>query len=978
MKQILAITRKELNSYFGSPMALIFIGVFLAATLFTFFWLDTFFARGIADVRPLFRWMPLLLIFLVAALTMRQWSQEAQSGTLEVLLTLPIPYWKLVLGKFLAVLTLVALSLLLTVSLPITVSMLGNLDWGPVIGGYLAALLMASAYAALGLFISSRTRNEIVALILTVVAGGILYLIGTRGVTEFTGETVGNILRALATGSRFESIERGVVDLRDLVYYLSLTVLFLALNVFSLDTKRWSHGNRSLAYRRNASLGISLLAINLVLLNVWLYPLSAIRADITQQREYSLSPVTRDLLHNLQEPLLIRAYFSERTHPLLAPLVPRITDMLREYEVAGGGQVNVEIVDPAQNPELEAEANQTYGIRPTPFQIAGRYEASVVNAYFDILIRYGDQNEVLNFSDLIEVESFRDGQMEVKLRNLEYDLTRSIKRSVFGFQNLDSILASLSAPAKLTLVVTPDTLPAELAEAPATIQQVAEEVAASSNGNFAFEQINPDDPNAPLNRDALLEGYNIQPFAASLFADSTYFLHMLLQVGDNTQVIYPSGDLSEASVRQGIEQALKRTSSGFLQVVGIWRPTIGPDPTMAQMGQTQQPPFSTWNTLFQQLSQDYEVRPLDLVDGQVPPDIDVLLVVAPQQMADTQRYAIDQFLMRGGAVIVAGSNFRVTADPFTGMLTLAPIADGLKEMLGHYGVNVEDSLVLDPQNEPFPIAITRDVGGFAMQELQSLNYPYFVDVRTDGMASGNPMISNLPAVTLNWVSPVRVDEAANSGHEVTTLLHSTAGAWTSSDTNIQPNPDQYPEFGFPPAEKRAEQPLAVSIIGSFDSFFAGKESPLTAQPAEGDAAAQTAAPTPAAPTTGTIEKSPETARLVVIGSGDFLNDTVFTISSQLAADRYLNSLQFVQNAVDWAVEDLDLLTIRSRGSSSRVLEPLAPDEQSMWEFANYGFALVALVIIGLWWASRRRAEQPMNLSPNPFEKPDQEVSLERL
>jgi ABC-2 type transport system permease protein len=301
-------------------------------------------------------------------------------------------------------------------------------------------------------------------------------------------------------------------------------------------------------------------------------------------------------------------------------------------------------------------------------------------------------------------------------------------------------------------------------------------------------------------------------------------------------------------------------------------------------------------------------------------------------------------------------------------------------MLGHYGVNVESSLVLDPQNEPFPIAVSRDAGGFAVQELQSLDYPYFVDVRSDGMASGNPMIANLPAVTLNWVSPVRVDEAANAERDVVTLLHSTAAAWTSSDTNIQPDTEQYPEFGFPPGDTRAAQPLAVSIIGSFNSFFAEKESPLAAQPAEGETGQTEATPqaTPAAPATGTIEQSPATARLVVIGSGDFLNDTVFTISSQLAADRYLNSLQFVQNAVDWAVEDLDLLTIRSRGSASRVLDNLAPDEQSMWELANYGFALVALVIIGLWWASRRRAEQPMSLTPNPFEKSDQEVSLERL
>src|SRR5512141_1003193 len=154
MKQILAVTRKEVNSYFGSPMALIFLGAFLAATLFAFFWVDTFFARGIADVRPLFQWMPILMIFLVAALTMRQWSEEQRSGTLEMLLTMPVKAWQLVLGKFLAVMALVALSLLLTIFLPITVSLLGSLDWGPVIGGYLAALLMAAAYTAIGLFLS--------------------------------------------------------------------------------------------------------------------------------------------------------------------------------------------------------------------------------------------------------------------------------------------------------------------------------------------------------------------------------------------------------------------------------------------------------------------------------------------------------------------------------------------------------------------------------------------------------------------------------------------------------------------------------------------------------------------------------------------------------------------------------------------------------------------------------------------------------
>ncbi|NJN81022.1 MAG: hypothetical protein HC802_01195 [Caldilineaceae bacterium] len=236
-----------------------------------------------------------------------------------------------------------------------------------MVGGYLAGLLMASAYAAIGLFISSRTNNQIVALILTVALCGLFYLVGTRGITEFVGESTSVLLRALSTGSRFESIERGVIDLRDLVYYGSLALIFLALNVLSLESKRWSRGARTAGQRRNAIVAVVLLTLNLVALNLWLFPRTGIRVDLTEQREYTLSQPTKEILGNLSEPLLIRAYFSERTHPLLSPLVPRITDMLKEYAVASGGNVVLEIVDPAQNPDLEAEANQSYGIRPTPF-----------------------------------------------------------------------------------------------------------------------------------------------------------------------------------------------------------------------------------------------------------------------------------------------------------------------------------------------------------------------------------------------------------------------------------------------------------------------------------------------------------------------------------------------------------------------------------------------------------------------------------
>ena len=602
MKQTLAIARKELEGYFGSPMALIFVGAFLAATLFSFFWVDTFFARGIADVRPLFRWMPVLMIFLVAALTMRQWSEEQRSGTLEVLLTLPVSPIQLVVGKFLAVITLVVVALALTIFLPLTVSLLGNLDWGPVFGGYLAAILLAAAYVAIGLFVSSRTDNQIVALILTALLGGLFYLAGSGGVTDFVGDAVGEILRAVGSGSRFESIQRGVVDLRDLLYYLSLTGVFLALNVASLNSKRWSTGKRTLPHRRSVILTTVLVVLNLVLFNVWVFPLQArgLRLDLTAQREYSLSQTTRDLLDNLQEPLLIRGYFSEKTHPLLAPLVPRIRDMLQEYKVASGGMVQLEIIDPAKDPDKEAEANQTYGIRPTPFQVAGRYETSIINSYFDILIRYGDQNAVLNFRDLIEIEPRRDG-IDVRLRNLEYDLTSSIKKLIYGFQSVDAVLAALDVPAELTVYLTPDTLPEWLADVPETIEKVGQDIASESNGKFKYTMVDPDAPDSPITRQELYERYGLQPFATSLFSNESYYLHMVLQVGDQAQVIYPSGELSEADVRTAIESALKRTSPGFLQVIGLWTPPA--EPTQDMFGQMQQP-LSSWQELDESLRQE--------------------------------------------------------------------------------------------------------------------------------------------------------------------------------------------------------------------------------------------------------------------------------------------------------------------------------------------------------------------------------------
>lgn len=963
-RQILSITRKELNNYFGSPLAIIFLGTFLAAVLFIFFTIETFFARGIADVRPLFRWMPVLLIFLLAALTMRQWSEEQRSGTQELLLTLPVPPAYLVLGKFLAVMAIIALALALTLPLPITVGLIGNLDWGPVAGGYLAALLMAGAYAAIGLFVSSRTDNQIVALIATVLLGGVFYLVGSSGVTDFFGSQISSILWAIGTGSRFESIQRGVIDLRDLIYYLSLTALFLMLNTISLDMVRWS--SRQQAYRRKVMGTAVLLGLNFILLNVWLFPLQGLRLDLTAQKEYSLSGTTKDLFDSLSEPLLIRAYISEKTHPLLQPLVPQIRDMLREYEIAADGRITAEVVDPLQDPEIEAEANQTYGIQPTPFQVADRYESSVINSYFDILVRYGDQTVLLGFQDLIQVDQPPSGNIEVSLRNLEYDLTSAIKKVVFGFQSLDAVLAALDEPVQLTFYVTPSTLPEALQNAGQTINTVATEIASESNGKFIYKAVNLDDPDSPINRQYLQDTFGLQPFPVSFFSSETYYAHMILQNGEELQLLYPPVDVTEAEIRTTIESALKRTSSGFLKVVGVWTPPNLSDPT-GQFGTPQT--LSSYGSLQEQLRQDYTVRIVDLSTGQVPVDVDALLVIGPQNLTDQALFAIDQFLMRGGSVTLAVSNYQVAVDQFSGGLALRPADTGnMLGWLANYGITIPQSLVMDTQNQPFPVTVIRQVGSVQVQEIQAVNYPFFVDIRPDGMDTDSPILANLPAVTLNWTSPVQLDEAKNEGRETAVLLQSSNGSWLTTNTTTQPNFDLYPDNGFPVEGEQQSYPLAISIQGQFESYFKGKPSPFEA--GTGDTVTEDAAAQPVAQPIATITESPQSSRLVVIGSAAFAEDSILQLSAALTQDQYLNNLQFAQNVVDWSVEDLDLLAIRSRGASARILQPMTGGEESIWETANYGVALAALVVIYALWRRRRHSEQPIELMPVAVETGD--------
>ncbi|MCL1980578.1 MAG: Gldg family protein [Proteobacteria bacterium] len=966
MRTLRKVAGRELAVFFATPAAFIFFGTFLAATLFIFFWVETFFSRNIADVRPMFEWMPLLLIFLSAAITMRIWSEEHRAGTLEPLLTAPVGLPTLVGGKFAACFGLVAIGLLLTLPLPITVSLLGQLDWGPVLGGYLASLCLAAAYLAIGLFVSAQFNSQIVSLIVTTLICSVLYLVGANTLTAFFGSQVGELLKLIGAGSRFASITRGVIDLRDLAYYLSLTAIFLTLNVYTLERQRWAGNPVNPAHRRWRVL-TGLLVANFFLLNLWLAPLGILRVDLTQGSIYSISPATRSYLARLQEPLLIRGYFSAQTHPLLAPLQPQLRDLLREYEVAGKGRVKVEFVDPQEKPELEQEAGEKYGIRPVPFQTASRYQTAVTNSYFDILIKYGDEYATLGFRDLIEIKSEGDTKLAVELRNPEHDITRMIKKVLYSYQSGGNLFAAINGPVTFHGYISPPArLPQQLAELKKSLDAVLAEFKQQAGDKLMIEINDPDEGGGQL-ATQLNQKFGMQPMMAGLLSPQTFWFYMTLESGgQDIQITLPAA-LDKAALKAAITAGLKRFSKGMLKTVALSVPAANPG--MAQFGMSGQ--NNTFQLLQGFIEQEHRVKPVDPSTGQVDPEADILVVAAPERLQEKQVFAIDQFLMQGGTVILATAPFDVG---FQGRISAEEKQSGLADWLAGYGIKVQKSLVLDPQNGAFPVPVERQAGGYTVRETYLLNYPYFIDIRNDGMNRDSGLLTGLDQLSMTWASPIKVDSEQNKGRQVVRLLESSKNAWLSDSIDIQPDFNRYGQAGFAQGEPAGRQLLAVLVEGVFDSRFKGKTSPLLEEAIQ--RAKKEQQPPPADPSdprnkknTETepakpevigrvLERSSDSARIILLASNTFLADTSLELASGASGSRYLNPLQLVTNCIDWSLADRDLLSIQGRGHFARTLLPMDKEERMWWEYLNYGLAAVGLLVVwGLHRLIRTRSRR---------------------
>ena len=238
MRNVLAIFQREFSGYFNSALAYIIVPVFLALVGgFSLFFQDIF-AQGVASMRTVFFWCAVFFLLLIPAVTMRLFAEEQRTGSIELLVTMPISEAEMVLGKYLAALLLMTLALGLTITYPISMAQYGALDWGPVFGGYLGLFLLGASFTAIGTAASAVTRNQVVAFLIALVICMVPFVSG-YGLSRVPAAAL-PLVQYLSFEYHFNNLARGVIDSRNVLYYGSVIALFLHLAVFNLERRRLS------------------------------------------------------------------------------------------------------------------------------------------------------------------------------------------------------------------------------------------------------------------------------------------------------------------------------------------------------------------------------------------------------------------------------------------------------------------------------------------------------------------------------------------------------------------------------------------------------------------------------------------------------------------------------------------------------------------------------------------------------------------
>ena len=392
LRGVPTIARRELAGFFDQATAYILIVAFLSLGIFLEF--RSLYAANIATLRPFFDLLPWLFAVLIPAATMRSLAEERRSGTLEWLLAHPFNEIETVLGKFLGNWVFALIALAGTLPMSIGVLLASEADPGIVAAQYVGASLLAAQFVAIGLWASSMTRNQITSFMLAIAVSLALVLIGLPVVQIGLTPMLGGAAARLSVIGHFENVARGVIDLRDVLYFFSTAGLFLVLAIALVSRERLSHGRGDYRRLRVGAITIGALVVVLNLLGGYIRG----RLDLTRGNLYTLADGTREVLENLNDIVTFKLFVSDELPPEVELTQRDVEDLLADFRRAGGGQLVVEKIDPDDDDDARSEATGL-GIPALDFNVLRDDEFEVRRGYFGLAMMYADQREIIPIID---------------------------------------------------------------------------------------------------------------------------------------------------------------------------------------------------------------------------------------------------------------------------------------------------------------------------------------------------------------------------------------------------------------------------------------------------------------------------------------------------------------------------------------------------------------------------------------------------
>ncbi len=740
----------------------------------------------------------------------------------------------------------------------------------------------------------------------------------------------------------------------------------------------------------NLVLGAALVGANLFCLNLLLSDFRGARLDLTEGRLFTLAPETKALLAEPEEPLEIIFYHSsiDKLHEKLRPLVGVLADTLKEFEAASSGKASTRIVDwDTAEKSVQERASNTFGVHPAPILVQSSDEEAVRNTYFAVVVSYGDQFERYEHEQLYRVvPTGSSGDFRVDLLNVEYLVAKAVHKVVRGFESIGASLATNNLKASITLFFSPeDVLPKHLKKVPGYAKTVTKKLADEALGRLKVETIDPtgDSPDKKALRAEIRRTMGVREVALDLDGKEGFFSWAVIKVGDASAplpLVTLGDEMSESDVREAISGQLKAMIPGFLTTVGIATPDAAQNPMAKMMGQPESP--QEFKDLVPILQQEFEVREVNLGEGKpIPREISVLVLVRPQDYSDKTLYEIDQFVMRGGRLVVCADAYAFDIDAAMqsgDMNTPKPISIGkFRDMLRSYGAQIGDAMVMDTRCDVLHLARRGASGRRNDVEYFDVKNPYAIFLEgADGIAASHPITQKQNLLRLSWATPVSI-ATAEAGTDsrpakpgIPPTVKGAELAWASKDSSTSTDVARAKSlldsgFNYRPPSGAGKTCVAVALQGTFPSFFAdkpipGKETP-TSKPTDSKPADEDSDHTPR------LKSSRETS-VVVIGDSDFCSPLIQLQAFHVAREALNENLQFLRNSIDFYGPDAQLMGIRNR---ERVQRPLAAlrgmekDERKSSAALATQLALwlplTAVVLLGGTWTVLRMNRRPLPL-----------------